>query len=153
MLSAAHLCTFSPLAVSFFRYGWVPGLNTVLMMWCEQGFAQWYNDLFRKGNLHGSGIPRATTVSLKTILQGTLEGGQRRGRQGKYWMDNIKEWTSLPMPEPLIMASSRRKNRRGSLVNRPLCFPRDPLGQGTEMKWTESSFLFVHGGFLYLSHC
>ena len=35
----------------------------------------------------------------KTILQDTLEGGRRRGRQRKYWMDNINEWTSLPMPE------------------------------------------------------
>ena len=26
----------------------------------------------------------------KTILQGTLEGGRRRGRQRKCWMDNIK---------------------------------------------------------------
>ena len=28
----------------------------------------------------------------KTILQGTLEDGQRRGRQRKCWMDNIKEF-------------------------------------------------------------
>ena len=34
----------------------------------------------------------------KTILQGTLEGGRHRGRRRKHWMDNIKEWTSLPMP-------------------------------------------------------
>ena len=33
----------------------------------------------------------------KTILRGTLEGGRRRGWQTKCWMDNIKEWTSLPM--------------------------------------------------------
>ena len=30
----------------------------------------------------------------KTILQAILEGGRRRGRQRKCWMDNIKEWTS-----------------------------------------------------------
>ena len=35
----------------------------------------------------------------ETIFQGTLEGGRRRGRQRKCWMDNSKEWTSLPMPE------------------------------------------------------
>ena len=45
----------------------------------------------------------------KTILQGTLEVGRRRGRQRKCWMDIIKEWASLPMPELLTMAS-RRKN-------------------------------------------
>ena len=27
----------------------------------------------------------------KTILQGTLENGRRRGRQRKYWMDDIKD--------------------------------------------------------------
>ena len=43
----------------------------------------------------------------KTILQGTLEVGRRRGRQRKCWMDNIKEWTSLPMSELLTMTSCR----------------------------------------------
>ena len=28
---------------------------------------------------------------FKTILQGTLKGGRRRGRQRKCWMDNTKE--------------------------------------------------------------
>ena len=31
----------------------------------------------------------------KTILQGTVQGGRRRGRQRKRWEDNIKEWTGL----------------------------------------------------------
>ena len=35
----------------------------------------------------------------KTVLQGTLEGGRHRVRQRKCSMDNMKEWTSLPMPE------------------------------------------------------
>ena len=30
-----------------------------------------------------------------TILQGTLEGWRCRVRHRKYWMNNIKEWTSL----------------------------------------------------------
>ena len=48
----------------------------------------------------------------KTILQGTLEVGQRCGRRRKCWMDNIKEWTSLPMPELLTMASCRKDWKR-----------------------------------------
>ena len=48
----------------------------------------------------------------KTIFQGTLEGGRRRGRQGKCWMDNVKEWTSLPMPELLTRASCRKDWKR-----------------------------------------
>ena len=39
-------------------------------------------------------VTRPDTFS-KTILQGSLEGGRRRGRQRKYWMDNIKECTFL----------------------------------------------------------
>ena len=35
----------------------------------------------------------------KTIFQGTLEGGQHYGWHRKCWLDNIKEWTSLPMLE------------------------------------------------------
>ena len=44
----------------------------------------------------------------KTILQGTLEGGRRRGRQRKCWMGNIKEWTFLPTPELLTNAFYRK---------------------------------------------
>ena len=41
----------------------------------------------------------------KTILLGTLGGGWCHGRQRKCWLDNVKEWTSLPMLELLTMAS------------------------------------------------
>ena len=34
----------------------------------------------------------------KTVLQGTLEGGRKRGRQVKCWADNLKEWTRLDSP-------------------------------------------------------
>ena len=74
----------------------------------------------------------------KSILQGTLEGGRRRGRQRKCRMDNIKEWTPLPMPELLTKASCRKKTWRGSLLNRPSCPTDDPPGQG---HWTVWNFL------------
>ena len=45
----------------------------------------------------------------KMILQGTLEGGQCHGQQRRCWMDNIKKWTSLPMPELLSKASRRKR--------------------------------------------
>ena len=44
----------------------------------------------------------------KTILRSTLEGGFRHGWQRKYWMDNVKKWTSLPMPKLLTTASCRK---------------------------------------------
>ena len=33
----------------------------------------------------------------KTILQGTLEGRRGHGQHRKCWMDNVREWTSLPV--------------------------------------------------------
>ena len=48
----------------------------------------------------------------QTILQGILVGGRRRCRQSKCCLDNIKEWTSLPMPELLTRASCRKDRKR-----------------------------------------
>ena len=44
---------------------------------------QWYGHVS-----HSSGL-------AKTILQGTVKGGRRKGRQRKRWEDNIGEWTGL----------------------------------------------------------
>ena len=41
-----------------------------------------------------------------------MEDGRRRGRQRQCWMDNVKEWTSLPIRE-LLTTASRRKDRKG----------------------------------------
>ena len=56
-------------------------------------------------------VTRHNTLS-KTILQGTLEGGRRRGRQKKGWMDNIKEWTRLDSPTLLREVEDRAGWRR-----------------------------------------
>ena len=56
-----------------------------------------------------------------TVLQDTVEGGRRRGRQRKCWMDNVKEWTTLPMPELLTMASRRQDWKRVSAESSLLC--------------------------------
>ena len=44
---------------------------------------KWYGHVTRSSGL------------AKTILQGTVQEGRRRGRQRKRWEDNIKEWTGL----------------------------------------------------------
>ena len=49
-----------------------------------------------------------------SLFQGTLEGGRRRRRQRKCWMDNVKEWTSLPMPELLTRTSCKKDWTRTS---------------------------------------
>ena len=44
---------------------------------------QWYGHVSRSSGL------------AKIILQGTVKGGRRQGRQRKRWEDNISEWTGL----------------------------------------------------------
>ena len=48
---------------------------------------QWYGHVSRSSGL------------TKTILQGTVKGGRRQGRQRKRWEDNIREWTGLEFPK------------------------------------------------------
>ena len=44
---------------------------------------KWYGHVTRSSGL------------AKTVLQGTVQGGRRRSKQGKRWEDNVKEWTGL----------------------------------------------------------
>ena len=44
---------------------------------------QWYGHVSRSPGL------------AKTILQATVKGGRRQGRQRKRWEDNIRKWTGL----------------------------------------------------------
>ena len=48
----------------------------------------------------------------KTIPQGTVQGGRRRGRQRKRWEDNIKEWTGLEGNIILREAENREEWRK-----------------------------------------
>ena len=82
--------------------------------------------LSRDGSLHGWGMSHTTTGLSKNILQGTVEGGRRRGQQRKCRMDNIKEWTFLPVPELLTRASRRNEWKRISAKSSKssLMFPR-----------------------------
>ena len=56
---------------------------------------KWYGHVTRSSEL------------AKTILQGTVQGGRRRGRQRKRWEDNIKEWTGLEWNVILRKAENR----------------------------------------------
>ena len=48
----------------------------------------------------------------KTILQGTVEGGRRRGRQRTSWMENVKTWTDMTMQELLSTTTDRKAWRK-----------------------------------------
>ena len=45
----------------------------------------------------------------KTILQGTVKGSRRRGRQKKRWEDNMKEWTGVEFGDSLRAAEDRER--------------------------------------------
>ena len=44
----------------------------------------------------------------KAILQGTVKGARRRGRQKKRWEDNIKEWTGMEFGDSLRAAENMK---------------------------------------------
>lgn len=61
---------------------------------------RWYGHVTRSAGL------------AKTFLQGTVQGGRRRGRQRKRWEDNIREWTGLELSVTLRRAENREEWRR-----------------------------------------
>ncbi|PIK52349.1 endonuclease-reverse transcriptase [Apostichopus japonicus] len=71
-----------------------------------------YDDLLaivKKRKLRWYGHVTRSSGLAKTILQGTVPGGRRRGRQRKRWEDNIPEWTGLKLPDALREAEDRKK--------------------------------------------
>ena len=57
-----------------------------------------YEDLLtsvKRCKLKWYGHVTGSSGLAKTILQGTVQGGRRRGRQRKRWEDSIKQWTGL----------------------------------------------------------
>ena len=51
-------------------------------------------------------ISRSSGIS-KTILQGTVKGARRKGRQKKRWEDNIKEWSGMEFGDFLRAVEDR----------------------------------------------
>ena len=61
---------------------------------------QWYGHVSRSSGL------------AKTILQGTVKGGRRQGRQMERWEDNIREWTGLEFGKSQRAVEDREKMRK-----------------------------------------
>ena len=57
--------------------------------------------LAKKRKLRLFGHVSRSSGLAKTILQGTVKGKRKRGRQKKRWEDNIKEWTEMDLPAQL----------------------------------------------------
>ena len=66
----------------------------------KQRKLQWYGHITRSSGL------------AKTFLQGTVQGGRRRGRQRKRWEDNMCEWTGLGLSDTVRKAEEREEWRR-----------------------------------------
>ena len=73
---------------------------------------QWYGHVSRSLGL------------AKTILQGTVIGGRRQGRQRKRWEDNIREWTGLEFGMSQRAVENREKWRK--LVAKSFVVPQRP---------------------------
>ena len=61
----------------------------------------------------------------KTILQGTVKGGRRQGRQRKRWEDNVKERTGMEFAKSQRAMENREKWRK--LVVKSSVVPQRPL--------------------------
>ena len=61
---------------------------------------QWYGHVSRSSRL------------AKNILQVTVKGGRRQGRQMKKWEDNIREWTGLEIAMSKRAVENREKWRK-----------------------------------------
>ncbi|GFS28082.1 eukaryotic translation initiation factor 3 subunit F [Elysia marginata] len=73
------------------------GPHVDLLTIVRQQKLKWYGHTTRSSGL------------AKTIMQGTVNGGQRKGRQKKRWEDNIKEWTGLKLRNTLRIAKDREE--------------------------------------------
>lgn len=60
----------------------------------------------------------------KTVLQGTLEGGQHRSDQRKSWITIVKEWIDRPVQDLLIIAQATVSIRAELYPRSPTTIPR-----------------------------
>ena len=74
---------------------------------------QWYGHVSRSSGL------------AKTILQGTVRGGRRQGRQKKRWEDNIRKLTGMEFAKSQREVENREKWRK--LVVKSSVVPQRPL--------------------------
>ena len=76
------------------------GQHQDLLMIVKRRKLQWYGHVSRSSGL------------TKTILQGTVKGRRRQGRQRKWWEDNIREWTGLEFRMSQRAVENREKWRK-----------------------------------------
>ena len=80
--------------------------------------------LVEKRKLRWFGHVSRSSGLAKTILQGTVKGKRKRGRQKKRWEDNIKEWTGMDFVSSTRAAEN--KSRWKGIVANSSVVPRRP---------------------------
>ena len=88
------------------------GPHEDLLMIVKRCKLQWFGHVS-----HSSGL-------AKTILQATVKGGRRQGRQRKRWEDNIREWTGLEFGKSQRALENKEKWRK--LVAKSSVVPQQP---------------------------
>ena len=73
------------------------GVHDNLLTMVKKRKLRWYGHISRAPGM------------AKTILQGTVKGARRRGRQKKRWEDNIKEWTGMGFGYSLRATEDRER--------------------------------------------
>ena len=71
------------------------GVHDDLLTMVKKWKLRWYGRISRSSGM------------AKTVLQGTLKGARRRGRQKKRWEDNIKEWAGMGFGDSLRAAEDK----------------------------------------------
>ena len=88
------------------------GRHEDLLTMVKRRKLQWYGHVSRSSGL------------AKTILQVTVKGGRRQGRQRRRWEDNIREWTGLEFDKSQRAVENREKRRK--LVVKSSVVPQRP---------------------------
>ena len=57
----------------------------------------------------GGKFANCSGMVMSPVLQGTVKGGRRQGRQRKRWEDNIREWTGLEFPKSQRAVENRKR--------------------------------------------
>ena len=68
----------------------------------------------------------------ETFLQGTVQGGRRKGRQRKKWTDNIAEWTGKSFATTEALVHGRQRWRQETALPRPKPLPMTVRGGDRE---------------------
>ena len=100
------------------------GVHDDLLTIVKKRKLRWYGHISRSSGM------------AKTILQGTVKGARRRGRQKQRWEDNIKEWTGMGFGDSL-RAAEDREGWKGIVATSSVVPRRPPrLRDWDEMRWS-----------------